>query len=105
MNHAALADLPPVEVKTWGEHVGGNIVYHHQVTNNDSQDIWRIAIGLDTDNLGNRQPSTREQAELLFVMPIGMESFNLNSSVSPLRTAPYPEAMGIVVAALSTWPQ
>src|SRR3989338_20148 len=75
LNQPAFADLPPVVVKTWGEHVGGNIVYHHQVTNNSSQDIWRIAFGLDTDNLGNRQPFTREQGELYFVMPIGMEPF------------------------------
>ncbi len=74
-NHAALADLPPVVVKTWGEHVGDKIVYHHQVTNNSSQEIWRIAIGLDTDNQGNDQPFTREQGELFFVMPIGMEAF------------------------------
>ncbi|MDD5058216.1 MAG: hypothetical protein PHQ60_10105 [Sideroxydans sp.] len=74
-NHAALADLPPVVVKTWGEHVGGNIVYHHQVTNNSSRDVWRVAIGLDTDNPGNEQPFTREQGELNFVMPIGMEPF------------------------------
>ena len=75
LNHAALADLPPVVVKTWGEHVGGKIVYYHQVTNNSIRNVSGIAIGLDTDNLGNDQPFTREQGELYFVMPIGMEPF------------------------------
>ena len=86
-NQAALADLPPVVVKTWGEHVGGNIVYHHQVTNNSSRDVWDIAIGLDTDNQGNDQPFTREKGELFFVMPIGMEPFKRNIT-PPLISGP-----------------
>ncbi len=73
LNHAALAQQPPVVVKTYGQHVGSNIVYHHQVTNNSSQDIWRIAIGLDTDNQGNDQPFSKERGELYFVMPLGSE--------------------------------
>ena len=86
-NQSALADLPPVVVKTWGEHVGGNIVYYHQVTNNSIRNVSGIAIGLDTDNLGNDQPFTREQGELYFVMPIGMEPFKRKIN-SPLISGP-----------------
>jgi hypothetical protein len=75
-NQAALADLPAVVVKTYGEHVGGKIVYYHQVTNNGSRDVEGIAIGLDTDNQGNDQPFAREQGELNFVMPIGLKSLD-----------------------------
>jgi hypothetical protein len=75
LNQTALADLPPVVVKTWGEHVGDKIIYYHQVTNNSIRNVSGIAIGLDTNNLGNGQPFTREKGELYFVMPIGMEPF------------------------------
>jgi hypothetical protein len=72
-NHAALADLPLVVVKTWGQHVGDKIIYYHQVTNNGIRDVEGIAIGLDTDNQGNDQPFAREQGELYFVTPLGSE--------------------------------
>ena len=75
-NHAALADLPPVTVKTWGEHVGGNIVYHHQVTNNGIRNVVGIAIGLDTNQVSSSLPYDRLQGELNFVMPIGLMSLN-----------------------------
>jgi hypothetical protein len=83
----ALAELLPVTVKTWGEHFGGNIVYHHQVTNNGNRNVVGIAVGLDTDDQGNGQPVTRERGELNFVMPIGMESFNPGSN-PPMISGP-----------------
>jgi hypothetical protein len=71
-NHAALAEQPPVVVKTYGQHVGGNIVYQQQVTNNGSRDVVGIAIGEDTDNIGSDpDTSTRDSGELNFVMPVG----------------------------------
>ena len=71
-NHTALAEQPPVVVKTYGQHVGGNIVYHHEVTNNGSRDVVRIAIGEDTDSIGSDpDTSTRDSGELNFVMPVG----------------------------------
>jgi hypothetical protein len=72
LNNSALAEQPPVVVKTYGQHIGGNIVYTHQVTNNGSRDVVGIAIGLDTDDQGN-SPATREQGELNFVLPAGSE--------------------------------
>lgn len=67
----AWSQQAPVVVKTYGQHIGGNIVYHHQVTNNGSRDVVSVAIGLDTDNQGSKQPATRDQGELNFVMPVG----------------------------------
>lgn len=69
----ALAESPPIIVKTYGQHIGSDIVYHHQVANNGTRDVVRIAFGLDTDDQGNDQPITREQGELNFVMPAGSE--------------------------------
>jgi hypothetical protein len=69
-NHAAQAQQAPVVVKTYGQHIGGNIVYHHEVTNNGNRDVVDIAIGLDTDNVGPNT-STRSKGELNFVMPVG----------------------------------
>ena len=85
-NHAALANLPPVVVKTYGEHVGGNIIYHHQVTNNGTRDVVGIAIGLNTDQVGITG-ATREQGELNFVTPIGMEPFQRKINL-PLISGP-----------------
>ena len=76
-NHSALAQQAPVVVKTYGQHVGGNIVYHHEVTNNGSRNVSDIAIGLDTNQISYRLPPTREQGELNFVMPVGSDMSNL----------------------------
>jgi len=80
-SHAVLAQQPPVVVKTYGQHIGGNIVYQYQVTNNGIRDVVRIAIGLDTDDQGSSQPATREQGELNFVMPVGLET--LDQGINP----------------------
>lgn len=80
-NNVALAEQPPVVVKTYGQHIGGNIVYHHQVTNNGSRNVVGIAIGLDTDDQGSNQPATREQGELNRVMPVGLKS--LDRGINP----------------------
>ena len=48
-NHAALAQQPPVVVKTYGQHFGGNIVYQQQVTNNGNRDVVGISIGENAD--------------------------------------------------------
>ncbi len=74
VNHAAQAQ--PVVVKTYGLHYGGNIIYQYKVSNNDSRNVVGIAIGLDTDDQGSNQPATREQGELNFVMPIGLDSLD-----------------------------
>jgi len=72
----AQAEFPQVIVKTYGQHVSGNIVYHYQVTNNGIRNVVGVAIGLDTDDQGGDQPVTREQGELNFVMPIGLVSLD-----------------------------
>ncbi|MEO8343000.1 MAG: hypothetical protein ABI536_04190, partial [Gallionella sp.] len=70
--NSALAAQPPVVVKTYGQHIGSNIVYQQQITNTGSRDVVRIAIGEDTDNIGSDpDTSTRDSGELNFVMPEG----------------------------------
>ena len=76
-NQIALAQQPPVVIKTYGQHFGGNIIYHHYITNNGNRDVVKIAIGLDTDETSPNVPATREQGELNFVMPIGSGVTNL----------------------------
>ena len=73
----AWAQQAPVVVKGYGQHIGGNIVYHQQVTNNGSREVVRIAFGLDTDEQGSNLPLTRLQGELSFVMPVGMALFDV----------------------------
>ena len=69
--NVALAEQPSVAVKTYGQHVGGNIIYHHQVTNNGSRSVVGIAFGLDTNQVSPNLPYDRLQGELNFVMPVG----------------------------------
>jgi hypothetical protein len=57
------------------------------VTNNSNRNVGGIAIGLDTDQTSPNAFPTREQGELNFVMPIGMESFNPGSN-SPMISGP-----------------
>lgn len=61
-SHAALAEQPSVVVKTYGQHIGGNIVYQHQVTNNGSRNVVDIALAENAET---------DQGELNFVMPVG----------------------------------
>lgn len=76
-NNFAWAQQAPVVVKTYGQHIGGNIVYHHQVTNNGSRDVMDIAIGLDTNKVSSNIPYDRLQGELNFVMPVGSSGIHL----------------------------
>ncbi len=73
----AYAQQPAVAIKTYGHHVGGNLVYHHEVTNHSSRNLVEIAIGLDTDQTSPNAPPTRESGELNFVMPLGAGVTNL----------------------------
>jgi hypothetical protein len=63
-NHTALAQQPTVVVKAYGQHVGGNIIYQQQVTNNGSRDVMTIAIAEDTDQGESTLPATRDSGEL-----------------------------------------
>ncbi|MEK7207407.1 MAG: hypothetical protein AAB134_05950 [Pseudomonadota bacterium] len=80
-NNVALAEQPPVVVKTYGQHIGGNIVYHHQVTNNGSRDVVKIAIALDTNQISSTLPYDRLRGELNRVMPVGLKS--LDRGINP----------------------
>jgi hypothetical protein len=75
-NHTALAEQSPVVVKTYGQHVNGNIVYQHQVTNNGGRDVVGIAFGLDTNQVSSSAPYDRLQGELNIVMPVGLKSLD-----------------------------
>jgi len=79
-NHTALAQQPPVVVKTYGQHIGGNIVYHQQVTNNGSRNVMTIAIGLDTDNQGPSLPYSIASGEL-DALPVGSDM--INTEINP----------------------
>ena len=71
-NNVALAEQPPIVVKTYGQHVGGNIVYQQQVTNAGSRDVMTIAIGEDTDQGGSASPTSRDSGELN-AFPVGSD--------------------------------
>jgi hypothetical protein len=77
--NSALAAQPPVVVKTYGQHVGGNIVYQQQVTNNGSRDVVGIAIGEDTDQEGI-SGGTRDSGEL-DAFPLGSDM--IHTKVNP----------------------
>ncbi|PIQ12452.1 MAG: hypothetical protein COW70_10020 [Hydrogenophilales bacterium CG18_big_fil_WC_8_21_14_2_50_58_12] len=75
-NHAALAQQSLVVVKTYGQHIGGNIIYQQQVTNNGSRDVVSIAIGEDTDYQGSSLPQTKAEGEL-DALPVGSSMFKM----------------------------
>lgn len=64
--HAVEAQ-PPVVVKTYGQHLGGNIVYQQQVTNNGNRDVVGISIGENAD---------ADHGELK-ALPVGSSMFKL----------------------------
>jgi hypothetical protein len=71
---------PPVVIKTYGQHIGGNVVYTQEITNIGDRNIADIAVGYDTDYVSLNQPSTRDTGEL--------KVFPLGSSVSNREIAP-----------------
>ena len=77
-NTLAWAQQAPVVVKGYGQHIGGNIVYHQQVTNNGSRTVVDIAFGLETNQISSNFPYDKLQGELSFVMPVGFKSINEN---------------------------
>ena len=77
-NHAAVAQQPVV-VKTYGQHIGGNIVYQQQVTNNGIRDVVGIAIAEDTDQEGI-SGGTRDSGEL-DAFPVGSDM--IHTKVNP----------------------
>lgn len=79
VNNVALAQQPPVVVKTYGQHIGGNIVYQQQVTNNGSRDVMTIAIAEDTDQEGITG-GTRDSGEL-DAFPVGSDM--IHTKVNP----------------------
>lgn len=78
-NHAAFAQQPVV-VKTYGQHIGGNIVYQQQMTNNGSRDIMTIGIARDTDQGELTLPATRDSGEL-DAFPVGSDM--IHKKVNP----------------------
>ncbi len=80
INHAVLAQQPPVVVKSYGQHIGGNIVYQQQMTNNGNRDVMTITIAEDTDQ-GESTDTTRDSGELN-VFPVGTDMI-INTKVNP----------------------
>lgn len=65
------AALPLVEIKTYGQHIGGNIVYTHLVSNNSTCKIAAFTIAEDTDYINSKLPVSKALGELSYVFPIG----------------------------------
>ena len=79
-NNIASAQQPPVVVKTYGQHIGGNIIYQQQVTNNGNRDVVNISVGLDTDEISPNLPETRASGEL-DALPVGSDM--INTEINP----------------------
>ncbi|MGB7650027.1 MAG: hypothetical protein WBL62_02375 [Gallionella sp.] len=69
----AQAALPLVEIKTYGQHIGGKIVYQYQLINNSVCRIGGFSIAHDTDYTGIDMPEIRNSGELNEVFPIGYD--------------------------------
>lgn len=67
---------PPVVVRTYGQHVGGNIVYTQQVNNESERDVLSISIGEDTDYVSPNLPYTKTKGELT-VFPLGSDVYRM----------------------------
>lgn len=70
--NTALAEPTPVVVKTYGQHIGGNIVYQYQVTNNGMRDVVGISFAENAE---------LDRGELNFVMPLGFKK--LSQGINP----------------------
>ena len=75
----AHAALPLVEIKTYGQHIGGKIVYQYQVINNSTCRIPKFFIGYDTDFTDFKLPTTKAEYELGEVLPVGFEHYENDS--------------------------
>jgi hypothetical protein len=91
-NHAALAQQPPVVVKTYGQHIGGNIVYQQQVTNNGSRNVMTIAIAEDTDQ--GESTETKDSGELN-AFPVGSDM--IHTKVNPASISGPTGWMGSII--------
>ena len=80
----AQAALPLVEIKTYGQHIGGKVVYQYQLINNSVCRIGDFSIAHDTDYTGVDMPDIRDSGELSNVFPIGFdEDWGSSQSVAP----------------------
>jgi hypothetical protein len=52
LNTATYAVPAPVVIQAYGQHIGNNIIYTHQVTNNTSRNIAGFSIGKYSDRVG-----------------------------------------------------
>jgi hypothetical protein len=68
---------PPVAIKTYGQHLNGNIVYYQQVTNTGSRDVVTVSIGYDTDCVGSSLPCTKADGWLT-ALPVGTDTLDLD---------------------------
>ncbi len=80
INNSLLAQQMPVVIKTYGQHIGGNIVYHQQVNNNGNRDVVGVSVALDTDQISPNAPATKANGELN-VFPVGSDM--IDTEVNP----------------------
>lgn len=74
----AQAALPAFVVKSYGQHIGGNVVYQHQVTNNSMCNVRSFGIAEYTDMLDAGSDYTFAKGELNQVFPLGYQDFDDN---------------------------
>jgi len=70
LNTVAYAAPAPVVIKTYGQHIGGNIVYTHLLTNNTIEPIVSFAIGEYSDRANINVKDYTNRGELR-VLPVG----------------------------------
>ncbi len=61
--------LPPVVIKTYGEHRAGNLVYHHLITNNGARPVGNFILAYQSDEVSRNVPAYLEVAELYELLP------------------------------------
>jgi hypothetical protein len=72
---------PSVVIKTYGQHVGGNIIYTQEVSNAGDGKVVTLYIANDTDYVNVNQPGTRDIGELR-VLPLDTNDMTLQLSSS-----------------------
>jgi len=72
----AQAATPVFVIKSYGQHIGGNVVYQHQVTNNSTCKVGSFSIAEETDQVSSSIDYNIARGELSQVFPLGYQDFD-----------------------------